>query len=105
MTKHKDLEPNKQEDSAEVQMEASIEIEAHAADIEDDFWLEIGQSFLKESPEKLEDAAKQLITLSTFAQTVYFAATRFVDLRKELSLIPSSQRWVVVTVLVMPLLF
>jgi hypothetical protein len=71
----------------------------------DRFWLDTSRGTLKESIKALEDAAKQLIKVASFSQTIYFAAISFGDVKKSLaSLTPAQQPWVIV-LLVVPLLF
>jgi len=51
----------------------------------DKFWLETGESLLKDSVPSLENAAKQLIAVTSILQTIYFAAISFSDLQKEIA--------------------
>jgi len=48
----------------------------------DDFWLTAAKDSVKGSVSALEDAAKQLVTITSLAQTIYFAAISFSDLKK-----------------------
>lgn len=50
----------------------------------DRFWLETARSVSKESIAALEDAAKQLISITSLTQGIYFAAISFSDLKKAL---------------------
>lgn len=44
------------------------------ADDLDSFWIEAAKTAAREGPQRIEDAAKQLISITTIAQTIYFAA-------------------------------
>lgn len=50
----------------------------------DRFWLEAARNASKGSIGALEDAAKQLISITSLAQGIYFAAISFSDLKKAL---------------------
>ena len=58
----------------------------------DKFWLTTIQTAAQGSVAALEDAAKQLVTITSFAQTLYFAAISFGDLKKALPLMPDDTR-------------
>lgn len=51
---------------------------------QDSFWLQVGQDATKEAVGRLEEAAKQLITITSLLQGIYFAAISFSDLKKAL---------------------
>jgi len=51
----------------------------------DKFWLETGEFLIKESIPSLENAAKQLISITSILQTIYFAAISFSNLQKEIA--------------------
>ena len=70
----------------------------------DRFWLDTARESAKESVKALEEAAKQLITITSFAQTVYFAAVSFGDLKKAIDAIPAANQLALAFVLVLPLL-
>lgn len=72
---------------------------------EDKMWLEIRDATVKASVKVIEEAAKQIISLTTFSQGLYFAAISFGDVKKALGLIPSTQHLAIVIALVTPLLF
>lgn len=71
----------------------------------DRFWLEAAREMTKESVKALEEAAKQLITVTSFAQSVYFAAISFGDLKKALDQIGTAAQVGLIVALVLPLLF
>lgn len=48
------------------------------------FYVELGKDVFKMAPAKQEDAAKQLIQITTLLQAIYFAAISFSDLKKAL---------------------
>jgi hypothetical protein len=50
----------------------------------DEFWLDLGQNIVREAVNKQEDAAKQLISITSILQGVYFAAISFSELKKTL---------------------
>lgn len=78
---------------------------ASSATDEDLFWLEIARNEIKESLKAQEEAAKQLISITTFSQTVYFAIVSFSEVKKGLALVPAQQQWLAVILLITPLLF
>jgi hypothetical protein len=82
-----------------------VEVQGEPLSPQDQFWLETARGAAKESVAALEEAAKQLITVTTLAQTIYFAAISFGDLKAALGLLAPAQRWPVVAALVFPLLF
>ncbi|VVB72324.1 Uncharacterised protein [uncultured archaeon] len=51
---------------------------------EDSFWLQVGHDATKEAVGRQEEAAKQLITITSLLQGIYFAAISFSDLKKAL---------------------
>ena len=71
----------------------------------DNFWLETLRSAKKESAGKLEEAAKQLITVTTLSQTIYFAAVSFSDAKKGLGQIQHPVKWLLIAALSLPLFF
>lgn len=68
----------------------------------DKFWLTTIQTAAQGSVAALEDAAKQLVTITSFAQTLYFAAISFGDLKKALPLVPDDTRWMYIFAFVLP---
>lgn len=70
----------------------------------DQFWLNAAREAAKESPAALEEAAKQLIAIAGFAQTLYFAAISFGDVKKSLDLLSTAQRWAFIAALIFPLI-
>jgi len=71
----------------------------------DRFWLETVQNATKESVRSLEEAAKQLITITSLSQGIYFAAVSFIDLKKALVQFSEAQQWGITAALLIPLLF
>jgi len=71
----------------------------------DSFWLEAARGAAKESVKALEEAAKQLITVTTLAQGIYFAAVSFGDVKAVLGGLNAARQWTVAVVLVVPLIF
>ncbi len=82
-----------------------VEVAGEALTPLDSFWLETARGAAKESVGALEEAAKQLITVTTLAQTIYFAAISFGDLKAALGLLTPARRWLVVGALVFPLVY
>lgn len=67
----------------------------------DQFWLDAAREAAKQSPAALEEAAKQLIAIAGFAQTLYFAAISFGDVKKSLDLLSTAeQRWFIAALIV-----
>ena len=81
-----------------------VEVEGEALTPLDTFWLETARGAAKESVAALEEAAKQLITVTTLAQTVYFAAVSFGDVKAALGALTRAQQWLVAVALVVPLI-
>ncbi len=91
------MNQNESPDIPEVQGEALTELGK--------YWLTTTRETAKDSIKALEEAAKQLIALTTFSQGLYFAAISFSDLKKSLDHIPFVGKLIVVLILVFPLLF
>jgi hypothetical protein len=51
----------------------------------DNFWLETGQNTVKEAISRQEEAAKQLIGITSILQATYFAAISFSNLKNALA--------------------
>lgn len=66
------------------------------------FWLELGETSVKQSIPSLEDAAKQLIAIVTLAQTIYFAAISFSDVRRGFLTLDPIQQWAFVIAFLLP---
>jgi hypothetical protein len=60
----------------------AVEVSAAQPSAMDRFWLETARSVSKESIQALEEAAKQLISITSLTQGIYFAAISFSDLKK-----------------------
>jgi len=70
----------------------------------DGFWLEAARGAAKESVAALEEAAKHLITVTALAQTIYFAAVSFGDVKAALVTLTRAERWLAAAALVLPLI-
>ena len=70
----------------------------------DRFWLETARNAAKESIASLEEAAKQLITVTSLTQGIYFAAISFSDLKKAL-VVQDQQGWLLVLLFASPIVF
>ncbi len=81
-----------------------VEVAGQAVTSDDQFWLDAVREAAKQSPAALEEAAKQLIAIAGFAQTLYFAAISFGDVKKSLDLLSTAeQRWFIAA-LILPLI-
>lgn len=69
----------------------------------DRFWLETTRGAVKQSVESLESAAKQLIVITTLAQTIYFAALSFSDIKAGLVLLGGVAVWGFAIIFVLPI--
>lgn len=68
----------------------------------DRFWLDTARGAAKESIPAQEEAAKQLITITSLIQGIYFAAISFSDLKKTL-VVHDWFGWLVVLLFVSPI--
>lgn len=82
-----------------------VEVQGEALTPLDGFWLDVARGAAKESVGALEEAAKQLITVTTLAQTIYFAAVSFGGVKAALGTLTREWQWLVAIALVVPLLF
>ena len=73
--------------------------------LEDIFWVNYLKARIANSIQILEDTAKQFITITSFSQTVYFAAISFSEVKKSLHLFPLNIRFRIVFLLVIPLIW
>ena len=80
-----------------------VEVQAAQPSAMDRFWLETARSVSKESISALEDAAKQLITITSLTQGIYFAAISFSDLKKAL-VVHDWQGWLLVLLFASPIM-
>lgn len=71
---------------------------------EDSIWLEFLVARAKESVNLIEEAAKQIISLTTVSQGLYFAAISFGELKKSLVVMPLAQQLPIVLALSTPIL-
>ena len=69
----------------------------------DHFWLDTARNAAKESVSALEEAAKQLIAITSLSQGIYFAAISFGDVKKALPQFASAQQLAITFALVLPL--
>jgi hypothetical protein len=83
--------------------EEVVEVQGEALTPLDGFWLETARGAAKESVAALEEAAKQLIAVTTLAQTIYFAAVSFGDMKAALAALTREQKWLAAAALVLPL--
>ncbi len=81
------------------------EVQGERAAPLDEFWLDTARGLVQKSVEALEEASKQLIAITSFAQVIYFAAISFSDIRKALGTVPPVQQWLAVIVLLVPMGF
>jgi hypothetical protein len=79
-------------------------ISAARATPEETFWLALDSELKKGGITKVEDAAKQLITVTSISQSIYFAAVSFSETKKSLPLIPFPPRMWFVFALILPLI-
>ena len=79
-----------------------VEVQAAQPSAMDRFWLETARSVSKESISALEDAAKQLISITSLTQGIYFAAISFSDLKKAL-IVHDWQGWLLVLLFASPI--
>ncbi len=84
--------------------------QSHAPEIQgepltplDRFWLDTARNAAKESAASLEEAAKQLIGITSLSQGIYFAAVSLSDVKKGLAQFAGQQQWLIVAALVVPL--
>jgi hypothetical protein len=82
-----------------------IEVQGEALTPSDSFWLDMVRGTAKESISALEEAAKQLIAVTTLAQAIYFAAISFGGVKAALGTLTPAQQWLTAIALVVPLLF
>ncbi len=71
----------------------------------DHFWLDTIRNAAKESVGALQEAAKQLIAIAAFAQTIYFGAISFSDVKAALDTLPTGVHLALVLLLVIPVAF
>ena len=82
--------------------EEVVEVSASQHSAMDRFWLESARAATKESIGALEDAAKQLISITSLSQGIYFAAISFGDLKKAL-VVHDWQGWLTVLLFASPI--
>ncbi|HYJ88032.1 MAG TPA: hypothetical protein VEW46_18340 [Pyrinomonadaceae bacterium] len=81
-----------------------VEVQGEALTPLDSFWLDSARNMAKESVGALEEAAKQSITVTTLAQSIYFAAISFGDVKNALGTLTYTGQWLVAGALVVPLI-
>ncbi len=82
-----------------------VEVQGEALTPLDRFWLDTTRGVVKESVGAHEEAAKQLIAITSFAQTIYFAAISFSDLKRGITTLTPAEQWLAAAVLAFPLVF
>lgn len=70
---------------------------------DDVFWMKIGQGVVKDAVGRVEEAAKQLISITSVLQGIYFAAISFSDLKKALVIV-DLQGWLQAALFVSPII-
>lgn len=80
-----------------------IEIQPEPLTALDRFWLETARRAAQESVGALEEAAKQLIAITSLSQGIYFAAISFSDIKKALPQFAPAWQWAMIGALVLPL--
>jgi hypothetical protein len=74
------------------------------ASADDEFWFSLDSDLKKGGITKVEDAAKQLITVTSISQSIYFAAVSFTETRKSLPLVPFPLKMWFIFFLILPLI-
>jgi hypothetical protein len=69
----------------------------------DRFWLDTIRNAAKGSVGALEEAARQIIAIATFSQTIYFAAISFSGVKSALGQLPCDRQWLFAILLVVPI--
>jgi p-aminobenzoyl-glutamate transporter AbgT len=82
--------------------EEVVEVPAAQPSVMDRFWLDTARSATKESIGALEDDAKQLISITSLIQGIYFAAISFGDLKMAL-VVHDWQGWLTVLLFASPI--
>jgi hypothetical protein len=70
----------------------------------DRFWLETARGAAKESVAALEEAAKQLISVTSLLQAIYFAAISFSELKESLVVVEGVKDWLLILLFVLPII-
>jgi hypothetical protein len=83
--------------------EEVVDVPAIQPSAMDRFWLESARGAAKESIPALEEAAKQLITITSLTQGIYFAAISFSDLKKVL-IVNDWHGWLLVLLFTSPII-
>ncbi len=81
-----------------------VEVQGEALTTLDSFWLDVARGAAKESVGALEEAAKQLIAVTSLAQAIYFAAVSFGGVKTALGALTRAEQWLIAVALVAPLL-
>lgn len=81
-----------------------IEVQGESITALDRFWLDLARDAVKESVKATEEAAKQLIAITSLAQAIYFAAVSFSNIKKSLDVFTTASQWAIVITLALPLL-
>ena len=80
-----------------------VDVPAAQPSAMDRFWLDSARGAAKESIPALEEAAKQLISITSLTQGIYFAAISFSDLKKVL-VVNDLDGWLLVLLFTSPIL-
>jgi hypothetical protein len=83
--------------------EEVVDVPAAQPSAMDRFWLESARGAAKDSISALEEAAKQLISITSLTQGIFFAAISFSDLKKVL-VVNDWQGWLLVLLFTGPIL-
>jgi hypothetical protein len=71
----------------------------------DKFWIEVARSLTKEAPIAIEEASKQIISIASVLQVVYFSAITISDLKGTFSNLSPGTQWVFLFLFLAPILF
>ena len=85
-----------------IEEEKPPEVQGQSMTKLDRFWLETARGAAKESISALEEAAKQLIGITSLLQAIYFAAISFGELKKSL-VVEGVVDWLLVFLFVLPI--
>lgn len=80
-----------------------IEAQGESLTALDRFWLDVARDAAKESVKATEEAAKQLIAITSLAQAIYFASVSFSNIKKSLDVFTPASQWAIVITLALPL--
>lgn len=81
-----------------------IEIDAELATEADLMWSAIFREQIETTLPRIEEGAKQIITIATFSQTIYFAAISFSTIKQGISTLSTVQKWLFASLFLLPLI-